>query len=75
MFILVGFDSKENLNPLHIWIFYKDNILRGEKFWKRDHMVITNKPRYLYMLDYCELRDELKMLEELCSKELKSNYN
>lgn len=66
-FILVGWDNREYLNILHIWIFHKDNIVKEEKFWKRDSVTITNKPEYLAKFGEYKLKNE-KVPKELLQK-------
>lgn len=46
-FILCAFDNRDNLNPLHVWIFKNDNIVRGAKFIDRECFSVTNKSKYL----------------------------
>lgn len=67
-FILSAWDDRDNLNILHIWIFYKNDMVRGEKFWKRKGFVITNTPKKLKEFQNYELTDELAILRELYKK-------
>lgn len=41
-FILAGWDNRESLQPIHIWMFHKDDIIRGEPFWMRRSLTITD---------------------------------
>lgn len=64
-FILVAFDNRENLNIIHVWIFHKNDIVRGDKFWRRDSFTITDVPFKLEeFLDH-ELIEELELLKKL----------
>lgn len=70
-FILIAFDNREDLNIIHMWIFHKNDIVRGDKFWRRDSFTITDTPFKLdEFLDH-ELVNELVTLKELY-KELKT---
>ena len=33
-FILIAFDNRKNLDIIHTWIFNKDDMIRGNKFWR-----------------------------------------
>jgi hypothetical protein len=46
-FVILAFDDRENLHLVHTWLIGKDEIIRGEKFYNRDSIKITNKYRYL----------------------------
>lgn len=46
-FIIVAFDNRNDLNIMHIWLIYRDEIIRGDKFYRRYGIKMTNKPRYL----------------------------
>lgn len=67
-FILLGLDSKDNLNPLHIWMFHKDDIVREEIFWRRNSITITNTEEKLKEFDMHELIDELDILKEIIER-------
>lgn len=73
-FILTGWDNRYSLNPLHVWIFHKDDIVRGRKFWRRDSFSIINRPEYLAEFQKHEITDKLEKLKELC-KILKKKKN
>lgn len=66
-FMLTGWDNRDSLNPLHIWLFHKDDIIRGRKFWRRDSLSIINRPEYLAEFDKYEVTDKLEKLKELCN--------
>lgn len=63
-FILCGYNNRYG-DPLHIWIFHKDDIIRGDKFWRRDSLTITNKIKYINELQEYELKHFLSKLKEL----------
>jgi hypothetical protein len=67
-FILTAWDSRDYLNIFHVWMFHKDNIVRGERFWKRTAFSITNKSKYMVDLRKYELIDELEILKEAAKK-------
>lgn len=64
-FIFCGWNDRDNQNPIHIWIFHKDDIIGGDKFWRRDSLSITNKQEYINNFLNHELIDELKTLKEI----------
>jgi hypothetical protein len=64
-FILSAWDDRDNLNLLHVWIFHKNDIIRGRIFWKRKGFVITNTPKKLMEFQDYELTDDLVMLKKL----------
>jgi hypothetical protein len=46
-FILSAWDNRDCLNPLHVWIFQKNDIVRGRKFCEFGNFSITNTPKKL----------------------------
>lgn len=48
---------------MHIWLIHKDEIIRGGKLWRRDAILITDRPFYLLQFDKYELKDELGILK------------
>lgn len=69
-FILVGWNDRNSLEPLHIWIFYRNDNIRGRLFWRIDTFTITNKSLYLLQFQKHELKDEIDKLKDII-KELK----
>lgn len=65
-FILSAWDNRDSLNPLHVWMFHKDDIIRGRKFWKRITLAISNKPKYILEFKKYEIADKLEKLKLLC---------
>lgn len=79
IFILSAWDNRESLQPIHIWLFHREDIIRGRKFYRRERFYILDKSEYLEKLEKYELKDKLERLKELCNK-LKediicNNYN
>jgi hypothetical protein len=70
-FILCAWDNRENLVPLHIWMFHKDDIVRGKPFWQRQNLSITNIPNGILEFNTYELKCELDKLKELYDKLVK----
>lgn len=66
-FILCGFDNRNDLNILHIWLINKDEIIGDRKFWRRDTFCITNRYKYLLEFKKYELKDELVIKDELAT--------
>lgn len=67
-FILSAWDNRDSLNPLYVWIFHKNDIIRGKKFWQRDNLFITYKPEYLEEFKKHEVTNKLDKLKELCKR-------
>lgn len=67
-FILVGFNNREDLNPAHIWLIYKDDIIRGRKFWRRNSFSVVNVPQHIIEFEKYELKDELEIINKLCNQ-------
>lgn len=79
-FILSAWDNRDSLNPLHVWIFHKDDMVRKGKggcaprvkFWKRDTFSITNTPEGLKEFEKWEVTDRLDKLKEICNRKRKN---
>ena len=65
-FLLSAWDNRDSLEPLYIWIFRRNDIVRGTPFWNRETFWITNKPEYLTLFSIYEVKDRLEKLKELC---------
>lgn len=63
--ILCGYDNRDNLEPVHIWMFYKNNIIRNEEFWKKKFLTITDTPNSIKQFEKFELKEELNIIKEL----------
>ena len=68
-FIISAWDNRESLNPLHVWIFHKYDIIRGEPFWMRLSISISNTEKGLKEFKKYEVTDRLDKLKELCNKD------
>jgi hypothetical protein len=68
-FILSAWDNRYSLNPMHVWMFHKSDIVRGKEFWKRDTLYITNTTNGLKQFEKHEVTDKLDKLKELCNNE------
>lgn len=66
-FILSAWDDKDNLNPLHVWMFHKNDKVRGRKFCEFEEFVVTNTPEKLKELEKWEVTDRLGKLKEFCN--------
>lgn len=67
-FILSAWDNRDGLNPFHVWVFHKNDIVRGRKFWRRETFSITNTPKALKELEKWEVTDRLDKLKEYCER-------
>lgn len=65
-FLLIGFDDRENLEPMHIWLFKKDEMMRGKPFYMRTSFLITDDPITLEIFGVWELTDKLEKMKECC---------
>ena len=80
-FILSAWDNRDSLNPLHVWIFHKNDMVRKGrgccsgrvKFWKRDMFSITNTPEKLKEFAQFEVTGRLEKLKEICDRIKKCN--
>lgn len=70
-FILSAWDNRDSLNPLHVWAFHKDDIVRGRKFWRRDTLAITDISKGLKEFEKYEITHRLDELKELCNMKKK----
>lgn len=62
-FAMLAFDDRENLNLFHIWVIQKDEIIRGNKFYRRDSIKITNKTRQLLEFKRFDYINKLECLK------------
>lgn len=67
-FVLSAWDNREYLNPIYIWIFDRDDIVRGKPFWRRESLSITDSYEGLKEFRKYEAADKLKKLKEFCDK-------
>lgn len=66
VFILSGWKDRESLEPLFVLAFKKDDIVRGEPFWMRNSLSITNSPGGLAEFKDFEVTNKLDKLKEMC---------
>lgn len=71
VFILSGWKDRESLEPLLVLAFKKDDIVRGEPFWMRDSLSITNIPECLREFEKFEVTSRLDKLKDMC-KDIKN---
>ncbi len=68
-FILSAWDNRESLTPLHVWIFGKNDIVRGRKFCEFESFAIMDTPEKLKEFEKWEVSDRLEKLKELCDRD------
>lgn len=73
IFIFSSWSNREDLEPLHVWIFLREDIIRDRPLWKRVSLCISNTSKGLVEFDNNELKDELENLKELW-EQLKDIY-
>lgn len=66
-FILMGFDNRNDLNPLYVWIIHKNEIIRNRKMKSYGTLIITNSPSPLSIFSEYECNDTLHKVVEYCS--------
>lgn len=64
-FTLSAWDNRDSLNPLHVMVFHRNDIIRGRKFWRREVFSITNIPKGLKEFEKYEVTNRLNKLKEL----------
>lgn len=71
-FLLVGFDNRNDLNPMHIWLIGGSESITGIKrrrtkmLCERKSFVITNTERKISELEKYECKDRLEKLKTCC---------
>lgn len=72
-FLLIGFDSRKNLEPKYAWLIHKNELVKIGKdhknirpLWNRDGLVITNANEYLKYFKKYNVTDKLKDLKDIC---------
>ena len=68
-FLLLGFDNREDLNPLHIWLIKGDVVINGKKLGKRNDFFISQSSESLLYYSKYECKDKLNKLKDYCNKE------
>ena len=64
-FLLLGID---NGKILHIWLFAKDDMIKGKQFYMRGSILITNKTRYLLEYQRFDLINKLNCVDNVNSR-------
>jgi hypothetical protein len=64
-FILSAWNNRDSLEPLHIWVFHRNDIVRNAPFWNRNGFWITNRHEYLAIFDAYEVKNRLDKLKEV----------
>lgn len=72
-FIFSMWDNRKSLVSLHVLVFYRDDIVRGDPFWMRGSISITNTPECLEEFKEYEVTDRLEKLKELYKKRRENN--
>lgn len=65
--ILSAWDNIKSSKPTHVWMFHKDQMVRGKKFFRRETFIIKNIPENLRELEKYEVTDRLDRLKEICN--------
>lgn len=65
-FLLLAFDNRENLNPIHIWLIKADEIIRGRKLNKFSGLGISST--HTEEFKKYEINDKLDRIKEECNK-------
>lgn len=64
-FIFSAWDNRYNLMPMHIWIFYREDIVREDKFWRRQNLWISNNIKGLEEFENYEVTHKLEKLKKI----------
>ena len=67
-FLLIGFDNREQLNPLHIWLIKSDLIINEQPIQNKAKLVITNTSHSLARWLQYELTGKLDEAIIQCNK-------
>lgn len=70
-FLLIPFYNRDAIIPAYIWLIGKNEIIKGEKFYKRKTITITDIHKSLVLFKRYEWINKLKCIkeiEELCKK-------
>ena len=71
-FLLLAFDNRESLNPLHIWLIKGDELINGRKLKYRMCFKITNSLMSIRKFKKYEMKEKLDELSKCCNT-FKSN--
>lgn len=61
-FLMIGFDDRERLSVIGIWLFKKDEKLRSLELYKRETFTMKFEPKYMVPFNSYELTDIWKNL-------------
>jgi len=67
-FILLAFDNRENVNPMHVWLIKGTEIIRKVVLNKKKKLYISNTPKSLKYFKQYELTDKLNKVIECCDE-------
>lgn len=72
-FLLIGYDNRENLNPMHIWLIKSDELIKNKEhidvqFNNYVSFSIKNTFKSLKRFEKYELKDKLNEVTEICNK-------
>lgn len=67
-FLMFGFDNRENLNLLHMWLIKGDEIVRGIKLNNKTGLSISNLEKILKKFEKYELKDKIDKAIKICDK-------
>lgn len=78
-FILSAWDNRSSLNPLHVWAFHKNDMVKYrignqnvlKRFCDRELIAIPNTPEGLKEFEKYEINNRLIKLKELCNGDKK----
>jgi len=65
-FLLIAFDNRHYLNPLHIWLIKADEIINTGKLNDKKVLTIHNNHKSLKKYEKYEVKDKLDKLIECC---------
>jgi len=68
-FLLLAFDNRIDLNPLHIWLIKGDEIINRGMLNHKEMLKIQNNSKLLSKLYIYEKIDKLDKLKECCNRE------
>lgn len=80
-FLFIGFDARGWLEPIHVWLMHKDEMVKRGKehddvypLWDRETFTITNAPEYLPYFKKYDVISKLGILKDIC-KNFKESIN
>lgn len=61
-FLLIGINNRTKLDIMHLWLFRKEDIIRGKELYRRKILTIVNKPKKLLEFKRYEVTEKLKSI-------------